>query len=313
MSGSGETTPPYLVVAGPTAVGKTSVSLGVAERVEGEIVIADSRQVYRGLDIGTAKPTAAERSRVPHHLLDVVDPGTPFDAAAWSDLARAAIREIAGRDRVPVVCGGTGFYLETLAGGLDPVGEAADPETLAAARARLETIPAEERRTRLAEVDPAATERIHPHDRQRVDRALEVWLATGRPWTSFHEDDDSTAPHLACRLTRDREELHDRIEARLDAMLDAGLEAEVRGLAEAGWSPDNPGLDTIGYQEWWPLFERRRTREEVRREILVATRRYAKRQETWFRNRGAYRPVEADGATGTIVEAWRRWCARGGG
>lgn len=312
MSDPGKTIPPYLVVAGPTAVGKTSVSLEVAERLDGEIVIADSRQIYRGLDLGTAKPSGAERARVPHHLLDVVELGTPFDAAAWSDLAREAIREIAGRGRVPIVCGGTGFYLESLAEGLDPMGEAADADTLAAARARLEAIPADQRRACLAEVDPTAVKRIHPHDRQRVDRALEVWLATGRPWTSFHEDDGSTSPHLAYRLKRAREELHARIEARLDAMFRAGLEAEVRNLAEAGWSPDDPGLDTIGYQEWWSLLEGRGTRNEVRREILVATRRYAKRQETWFRNRGAYRPVEADEATGTIIEGWRRWRTRGG-
>ena len=311
MEGSVERTPPYLVVAGPTAVGKTAIALEVAERLDGEIVVADSRQVYRDLDLGTAKPTAAERARVPHHLLDLVDPGTPFDAAAWSDRARGALREIAGRGRVPVVTGGTGFYLEALAEGLDPVGRAAEPEALVAARERLGSIPRDERRTRLAEVDPVAARRIHPRDRQRIDRALEVWLATGRPWSSFHRDDGASAPHLAYRLTRPREALHERIEARLDAMLQAGLEAEARALYEAGWTPADPGLDTIGYQEWWPFFAGEGSREEVRRAILVATRRYAKRQETWFRNRGEYRPLAAEEAVGSMVDGWRRWRGRG--
>jgi len=295
-------------VAGPTAVGKTGVSIAVAEALDGEIVVADSRQVYRGLDLGTAKPTPKERARVPHHLLDVVDVGTPFDAAGWCRLAGHAIAEIASRDRVPIVCGGTGFYLEALAGGLDPMGEASDPARLDEARRRLAAIPEERRADRLSEVDPDTAARLHPHDRQRIDRALEVWLATGRPWSAFHRGgDERVRPHLAFRLERPREELHVRIESRLDAMIEAGLEAEARAHYEAGRDPSEPGLDTIGYQEWWARFEGERSREEVRRAILVATRRYAKRQETWFRNRGAYRPVPAGEASARIVPAWRRW------
>lgn len=308
MTGTGSAPPPYLVVAGPTGVGKTGVSIEVAEALGGEIVVADSRQVYRGLDLGTAKPTPEERARVPHHLLDIVDVGMPFDAAGWSRLARRAIEEIASRDRVPIVCGGTGFYLEALAGGLDPMGEASDPARLEKARRRLATIPEERRAERLAEVDPDAAVRLHPHDHQRIDRALEVWLATGRPWSTFHRGgDERDRPHLAFRLERPREELHARIESRLEAMLEAGLEAEARAQYEAGRDPSEPGLDTIGYQEWWPRFEGHWSREEVRRAIVVATRRYAKRQETWFRNRGSYRPVPAREAAARIVPAWRRW------
>lgn len=296
---------PYLVVAGPTAVGKSAVALELAERLGGEIVIADSRQVYRGIDVGTAKPTPEERERVPHHLVDVVDLGEPFTAADYAAAARAAIVDVQARGRVAVVCGGTGFYLSALAGALDPVEAGIDEADRSAARARLEAIDPGERHARLEAVDPEAARRLHPHDRQRVDRALAVWLATGEPISSrWSGGEEAPLPHVAVRLARPRAELHLRIEARLERMLDAGLEAEARSLREAGRSPEEPGLDTIGYQEWWPRFEGRAGREDAVRAIRTATRRYAKRQDTWFRNQGDYRAVPADGAVGRVLEIW---------
>lgn len=297
---------PYLVVAGPTAVGKSGVAMAVAERLGGEIVIADSRQVYRGLEIGTAKPTPAERRRVPHHLVDVVDVGERYTAADYAADGRRAIAEIQRVGRVAVVCGGTGLYLRALAGGLDPIaGDVSDADREAAA-ARVAEIPAERRHARLAEVDPATATRLHPNDRQRVERALEVFHLTGRP-LSDHQAGGEAEPlvHVSVRLTRPRSELHRRIERRLDGMLEAGLEAEARRLWDAGWTPETPGLDTIGYQEWWPYFEGEIGRDEVRRRILVATRRYAKRQETWFRVQDDYRPVDAGIGADAVLRVWR--------
>jgi tRNA dimethylallyltransferase len=299
------TDPEYLVVAGPTAVGKSEVALELAESLGGEIVIADSRQVYEGLEIGVAKPSAEERARVPHHLLDVVELGQRYTAAHFATDAAAAIEDIRSRHRVPIVCGGTGLYLAALAGALDPIEEEAGMEEREAARAHTQAIPAAERFEALARVDPQTAERIHARDRQRVDRALEVWFLTGEPLSSRQSRGGPRQPHLAVRLQRPRPELAERIDRRLEAMLEAGLEREARALWEAGWTPEDPGLDTIGYQEWWPCFEGRRTREETVEAIRIATRHYAKRQATWFRNQGAYAPVSADGAATRIADLWR--------
>jgi tRNA dimethylallyltransferase len=297
--------PEYLVVAGPTAVGKTEVALELAATLGGEIVIADSRQVYRGLEIGVAKPTDRERASVPHHLLDVAELGQRYTAAEFARDAAAAIEGIRARGGVPIVCGGTGLYLAALAGALDPIEAGAAPVEREAARARLRAIPEAERFEALGRVDPPTAERLHPRDRQRVDRALEVWFLTGEPLSSWHAGGGARRPHFAVRLQRPRAELVERIDRRLEAMLKAGLESEARALWEAGWTLDDPGLDTIGYQEWWPYFEGRRGREQTVAAIRVATRHYAKRQATWFRNQGTYTPLPADGATARIAELWR--------
>lgn len=299
-------TAPYLVVGGPTAVGKTAIALEAAERLGGEIVVADSRQVYRGIEIGTAKPTAEERVRVPHHLIDEVDVGCLYSAGHWARDARRAIARIRSRGGLPIVCGGTGFYLQALADGLDPIAEDADPTERAAARARVAAIPAQVRHGELVRLDPASAARLHPHDLQRVGRALEVRFLTGRPLSELQTGGGERLPHVAVRLHRPRAELRRRIAKRLEAMLGAGLEAEARDLWEAGWTPADPGLDTIGYREWWPFFEDRRSREEAVRRILVATRRYAKRQETWFRRRSEYRPVGAEDGAAGVVAVWER-------
>ncbi|MGH7558679.1 MAG: tRNA (adenosine(37)-N6)-dimethylallyltransferase MiaA [Gemmatimonadota bacterium] len=299
---------PYLVIAGATAVGKSAVALEVAERLEGEIVIADSRQVYRGLDIGTAKPTPAERRRVPHHLVDIVDLGVRYTAGDYAQDARDAIAAIQRRGRVAVVCGGTGFYLAALAGGLDAIDEDAGPAERVTARDRLAGIPVADRHAALAELDPDSAVRLGAGDRQRVDRALEVYFLTGRPLSDFRRGGESPPPHLATWLVRPRAELHQRIGERLDAMLEAGLEKEARGLYEAGWTPRDPGLDTIGYREWWPFFEGRRGREATVREILTATRAYSKRQGTWFRHQGAY--LTQPPSAGSVLDAWRAHLAR---
>lgn len=302
---SSPASPEYLVVAGPTAVGKTTVAIELAERLAGEIVIADSRQVYRGIDIATAKPTAAERDRVPHHLLGIVEIGERYTAADFATDAGRAIDEIRSRGRVPVVCGGTGLYLAALAGALDPIEEGVGEAEREAARARVAGIPTDQRHAVLARVDPASAERLPGADRQRVDRALEVWFLTGSPLSARQSGGSEPRAHLAVRLVRPRGELVERIGRRLAAMLEAGLEREARMLWEAGRSADEPGLDTIGVQEWWPCFEGVQEREQTIEEIRAATVRYAKRQSTWFRNQGDYRPLPADGAAPAIAELWR--------
>ena len=297
---------PYLVVAGPTAVGKSGVATTVAERLDGEIVIADSRQVYRGLEIGTAKPTPEQRRRVRHHLVDVVDLGETYTAADYAIDARRAIGDVQSRGRLAVVCGGTGLYLRALAHGLDPIGPGVSEADRTEAAEKIAAIPPDRRHDRLAEVDPATAARLHPHDSQRIERALEVWWTTGRALSDHWENGEAEPlPHVAIRLSRPRAELHRRIEERLDRMLHAGLEEEARGLWEAGWTPDEPGLDTIGYQEWWPYFEGEIDRAEARRRILVASRRYAKRQETWFRRQDDYRKVDARAGADGVLAEWR--------
>jgi tRNA dimethylallyltransferase len=296
---------PYLVIGGATGVGKTAVALEVAERLGGEIVVADSRQVYRGLDVGTAKPGPDEQRRVPHHLLDVVDLGERYTAGDYARDARAAIAAIQRRRRTAIVCGGTGFYLSALAGALDPVEAVADPERRTAARRKMAEIPNSGRHAALLEVDPPTAERLPAGDRQRVDRALEVYFLTGRPLSSLQAGGEPPLAHLPLALVRPRAELHARIERRLVAMLEAGLEAEARAFHDAGWRPDDPGLDSIGTREWWPYFESRRGRDETIAHILASTRAYAKRQQTWFRHQGEYRPVSPD--AGAVLEAWRSY------
>jgi tRNA dimethylallyltransferase len=291
---------PYLVIGGETGVGKSEIAIAVAERLNGEIVIADSRQVYLGLDIGTAKPTRTEGARVPHHLIDVVEVGEPYTAADFARDARQAIVGIEERGKLAVLCGGTGFYLAALAGSLDDL-----PAVSSAARARLATISIEERHPRLAEVDPESAARLHPHDRHRVDRALGFWLDTGVAISSRQDGGEPVLAHVALRIVRPRAEVRARIEARLDHMLEHGLEEEARVFWARGLSPEVPGLDTIGYQEWWPYFEGEIDRATVRSRILVATHQYAKRQATWFRHQGDYQPIPAESAVETILSVWR--------
>lgn len=296
---------PYLVIGGATAVGKSAVALEVAGRLGGEIVVADSRQVYRGLDLGTAKPSPGERRQVPHHLLDVVDLGVRYTAGDFARDARDAIAAIQRRGRTAIVCGGTGFYLSALAGSLDRLEAVADPERRTAARRRMAEIPDSGRHAALLEVDPPTAERLPAGDRQRVDRALEVYFLTGRPLSALQLGGGRPPPHLPITVVRPRSELHARIDRRLEAMLEAGLEGEARALHDAGWSPEDPGLDSIGTREWWPYFEGRRSREETITDIRAATRAYARRQETWFRHQGRYRRTPPD--PGAVLEAWRSY------
>jgi tRNA dimethylallyltransferase len=268
------------VIAGPTASGKSALAVAVAARVGGEIVNADSQQVYRGLDVGTAKPTAEERAAVPHHLLDVVDPGEGMDAARFAALADAAIAEVSARGKIPVVAGGTGLYLRALLHGV-----VAAPGRDPALRARLEEEAARLGRpalhARLAAADPAAAARIRENDLVRIVRALEIAAGGRRPseLLAAHAFREDRYDAVLVALDPPRSELHARIDARVRAMFAGGLLDEARGLASR---PELPRLP-IGYAEAIACVRGELDVEEAIRRVQVAHRRYARRQVIWLR------------------------------
>ncbi|BDG06365.1 tRNA dimethylallyltransferase [Anaeromyxobacter oryzae] len=272
-----------LVVAGPTASGKTALAVALARRLGGEIVNADSQQVYRGLDVGTAKPTAEERAAAPHHLLDVAEPGEGMDAARFTALADAAIAEIAARGRLPIVAGGTGLYVRALLHGV-----VAAPGRDPALRARLEAEAAALGRpalhARLAALDPAAAARIRENDLVRIVRALEIAAGGRRPSELHAEHAFQPDRYAATLLALDppRAELHARIDARVRAMFAGGLLDEARALLARFGGAIPPKLP-IGYAEAAAALDGSLPLEEAIRRVQVAHRRYARRQVVWLR------------------------------
>jgi tRNA dimethylallyltransferase len=289
MTHPGPAAPVLPILVGATASGKTAVAIEVARRLRGvvalEIVSADSRQVYRGLDVGTAKPNAAERAAVPHHLLDVVDPRETYTAARFARDARAAFAEVRARGAVPFLVGGSGLYVRAAEQGLFE-GPAADEALRARLQAEADAGGEAALHARLARVDPETARRLHPRDRVRVIRALEVWETTGTPIAEHHRRHRAREPDLRPRrfqLDWPTGALDARISARTDAMLDGGWEDEVRGLLGAGVPATAPGLDAVGYPQVRDLVAGRASRAEAREAIVRATRQFAKRQRTWFR------------------------------
>lgn len=275
-----------LLLLGPTACGKSALAMALAEKVPLEIVSVDSAQVYRGMDIGTAKPSADERARVPHHLIDIRDPAQPYSAADFVRDATRAIAEIKSRGRLPLVVGGTMLYARALRAGLSRL-----PSADARVRARIEQRAREigwpSLHAELARVDPATAARLPPNDRQRIQRALEIFELTGTPMSLLLKTGD--APPLALAtialLPTDRAGLHRRIEARFDAMLAAGFLDEVRALMRrAELSPDLPSLRSVGYRQAWLHLAQRTPFAEFRAAAIAATRQLAKRQITWLRS-----------------------------
>lgn len=274
-----------VVIQGPTASGKSELAVRLAERFDGEIVNADSMQVYRRMDVGTAKPSPDLLARVPHHLLDICDPDADFSAADFLRHASRAIEEIHRRGKRVFLVGGTGLYIKTLIRGLVdfPGGNDAIREELEAL-GRTEGVA--ELHRRLAEVDPAAAARLHPNDRLRVVRALEVFLMTGRPLSAYHEEHrfaEERYDTLKLGIAVERELLYRRIEERVDRMVAEGLVEEVRGLLAAGWAPSLKAMGAIGYREVCAHLAGGLSIEEAVRLIKQNTRNYAKRQMTWFR------------------------------
>ena len=294
--------PRLVCIVGPTASGKTALALALAERVGGEIVSADSRQVYRRLDVGTAKPTAAERDRVRHHCLDLADPGEPFDAARFRVAASAAIAGIGARGRVPLVVGGTGLYVRVLLRGLCPAPPRA-PAVRAMLAAEISERGLPELHARLAAVDPRAAERIGPRDAARIVRALEVALTTGVPlsrWQAEHGFGESPYDTLVIGLARPVPELDTRIAARARGMLAAGFLDEVRALDARGIA-----VDALGYREMLACVQGRSDVETALAATVRATRQLAKRQRTWFRREPGVvwqHPEHDEASIGTLVE-----------
>ncbi len=273
-----------VVLAGPTAVGKTAAALELAEAVGAEIVNADSMQVYRELDIGTAKPTPAERARVRHHLVDVAAPDAPYDAARYAQEARAVIADLHRRRVRPLVVGGTGLYIKALLGGLFRQGGSVQE-----VRRRLAQELADRGltglRERLASLDPATARRLAPGDTYRILRALEVVEATGRPLSALHAAhrfQDRPYEAMILGLVLPREELYRRIDDRVEAMLAAGWLEEVRGLLKR-YPPEIKPLKALGYRHLVAVLQGRLSLSEAVGQIQRETRRYAKRQLTWFR------------------------------
>jgi tRNA dimethylallyltransferase len=274
-------------LVGPTASGKTELAVELAERFDGEIVSADSRQVYRHLDIGTAKPTQAERARVPHHGLDLVEPDTVFDAARFRTAAAEAIADIARRGRIPFVVGGTGLYLRVLLNGLCPA-----PPRAPALRASLAAERPEALHRRLAALDPVSAARLAPRDTVRVVRALEVVLTSGVPlsaWQARHRFAERPYESLEIGLARPRAEREARITARAHAMVDAGFLDEVRALRTRGIPLSAPGFAAVGYREMGACLDGQLDVAGALAATIVATRRLAKRQRTWFRGQSGLR------------------------
>lgn len=290
---------PLIVILGPTAGGKTALSIAIAQRLPGggEIIGADSMQVYRGMDIGTAKPTAEEQTQAPHHLFDVVDPTEPFTADDWRKLAHEAIDDIRSRDCWPIVVGGTNLYAKILLEGMFE-GPAADP----AFREEMANLSLDELAQRLSKVDPEATTRIHRNDRRRMTRALEVHHQTGRPISEWQQQWDRDAwrdDTIVVGLDWTPESVNRRINARVRLMVEAGLIEEVRTLWEAGRLGPQ-AREALGYKQVIAHFEGELTEEEAIERVKIETRRFARKQRTWlkrFRQHPRGRWLDADNMT----------------
>ncbi len=284
--------PLAIALMGPTASGKTAAAIELARRYDGEIVSVDSALVYRGLEIGAAKPDEAERAGIPHHLLDLRDPWQGYSAAEFAADAAAAVRDIVARGRLPILAGGTGLYFRALLQGLSPMPEA-DPAIRARISAEAEATGWPALHAQLAQVDPAAARRIHATDPQRIQRALEVYRLTGKP-ISYWQAMPGVA-RLPARVLKlvlapaDRAVLHARIERRFDLMLEQGFLDEVRRLralpsmVDVPAPLDLPAIRAVGYRQAWQFLDGQGSAAEFRDKAIFATRQLAKRQLTWLR------------------------------
>lgn len=278
---------PLLVLVGPTAIGKTALSLMLAHRYNCEIVSVDSMQVYRHMNIGTAKVTKEERKSVAHHLIDIVDPDEHYDAARFTIDALKAIRDIHHRGKLPLVTGGTGLYLRALLHGIFP-GVPVNEDVRLGLLRRLAADGCSKLHEELLAIDRISAERINENDTHRLIRALEVFYVSGIPWSEHLDKQHEQSPAvvfsnlLQIGLTCDREQLYSRINQRCQQMIDAGLEGEVRSLMERGYSKSTKSLGSIGYRHMMNYLEGEWSLQEMIELLMRDTRRYAKRQYTWF-------------------------------
>ena len=291
-----------IVITGPTATGKTALSVALAKAIGGEVVSADSMQLYRSMDIGTAKVSPAEAQGIPHHMVDVAEPWEDFSVSRWVDMAAAACEDIFARGKVPIICGGTGLYIDSLLSGRD---FAAAPKEDPLLRQRLsgeyDSIGGEAFREKLREIDPERAEKLHPSDKKRLTRAMEVYLLTGETITEHDRRTQSLPPRyesLRFALTyEDRERLYERIDRRVDIMVEDGLFEEVESLLARGLRPGSTAMQDIGYKEPAAYFAGELSREEAIEKIKQESRRYAKRQLTWLRRDRELHWIYRDGVS----------------
>lgn len=287
-------------LAGPTAAGKSAVALELAERIRGEIISVDSMQVYRGLDIGTGKPSPDEQKRVPHHLIDVAGLDESFDAARFISLANAAVADIRSRGHVPIFCGGTGLYFKAFLEGLGEA-PASDPKV----RAALETTPLDKLLTELEQRDPETFQKIDRQNPRRIIRALEVIRITGRPYSAQRANWQAgrrDVPGHFIGLTRPPGDLSDRIHRRVDEMFTRGLVAETEALLACGLSKNPTAMQALGYRQVVEHLQGERSRKETIELVKIRTRQYAKRQLTWFRRQMRLEWISLDSRANLILE-----------
>ena len=277
---------PLIVVAGPTASGKTSLAIDIAKTLDGEIVCADSMQIYKYMDIGTAKATRDEQAQCPHHLMDIVEPDCEFSVADYTELAHKTISDIISRGKTPIMCGGTGLYIDSVVNDVD-FGEFENDYTL---RRELEELAKKEGSQRLidmlSEFDPLSAKKLHPNNLKRIIRAIEFYKVSGIPISEHqHMTKLKESRYNAVEFIIDRErcELYDRINRRVDIMMNEGLTDEVNMLIGRGYSPELNSMQGIGYKELIAYFDGKSTLDEAVDAIKQNSRRYAKRQLTWFR------------------------------
>lgn len=304
--------PPIITIAGPTASGKTALSIQLAKEIDGEIVSCDSMQVYKDMDIGTAKPTLEEQEGIPHHMLSVAEPWEDFSVSRYCAMADPIVEDILRRGKSPIIVGGTGLYMDALIRGnafapCPSTGRREELEALAASQGIEAVI------EKLQKVDPESAARLHPSDQKRIIRAMEVYLETGMTITEHNRKTQEIPPKyqpIRFALTdRQRQTLYDRIDRRVDAMLEAGLMEEIQGLLARGIPEKCTAMQAIGYKEFVAALHGESTLDEAAQQVKQSSRRYAKRQLTWFRrNPENIWLIREDGQTSMeILESARQY------
>lgn len=277
---------PIIAVVGATASGKTGLSIELAKRHNAEIISCDSMQIYRGMDIGTAKPDEEEMAGIAHHMIDIVNPDESFSVADFVPMAHKAAEEIVKRGKLPIAVGGTGLYADSFLKDVDFEKNDTSEELRARLQEELEKFGAEHMAERLKSIDPVSAQRIHPNNHRRIIRAIEFYEMTGKPISKHQEETKKKQSRYALlwfMIEHDMESLYERIEKRVDIMIEKGLIKEVEGLCQKGYTKDMTSMQGIGYKEIIDYLNGECTRDEAIEKIKIGTRHYAKRQMTWFR------------------------------
>ena len=305
------TKPRILGFVGATASGKTSLALSVAQHIPSEIICMDSMQIYRNMDIGTAKPTHEEQSIAPHHMIDIVDPQDPYSVAEYVDTARRVIADVLSRGNTPILVGGTGLYLQGLTMPMNYGGLPSDPAIRQQLTEELSLIGPDALHDKLAQVDPASAARLHPNDTRRVIRAIEIYQLTGIPMSEHKTPMDADSPYDFTLYAIDwpRHILHERINQRVDIMMQDGLLDEVRSLVASGVSAQAQSMQGLGYKELLPVINDSLPLTDAVEQIKTGTRNYARRQLIWFRRDKRIQWLSSDElstAAKHIIENWRK-------